>query len=304
VANPWLERRVLAFAHQAGEKEGPSSTLWAIERALSLGATGIELDVHATADGELVVGHDPTLDRTTNGSGAIAKTTREEISRLDNAYWFVPGEATVRGRPAEQYAFRGRAPADRRFAVAALDDVLEMTAGTVVNLDIKQTAPAVEPYEEALARTLAAHHRRDDVIVASFLDAAIERFSQCAPHVATSLGQNAIVGFVQAVARGEQPDPSLGRHAAIQVPPSFLGVELVSARFVEAAHALGLAVHVWTIDEPGEMERLCGLGVDGIMSDRPSVLVEVLTRLGVAWRPPGGSARSQGQTNRAERCQP
>ncbi len=304
MANPWLERRVLAFAHQAGEKEGPSSTLWSIERAVSLGVTGIELDVHATADGKLVVGHDATLDRTTNSSGAIAQTTWDQISRLDNAYWFVPGEATVCGRPAEQYAFRGRAPADKRFAVAALDDVLEMTAGTFVNLDIKQTAPAVEPYEEALARTLAAHHRRDDVIVASFLDAAIERFRQCAPHIATSLGQNAIVGFTQALARGERPDPSLGGHAAIQVPPSFLGVELVSARFVEAAHALGLAVHVWTIDEPGEMERLCGLGVDGIMSDCPSVLVGVLDRLGVAWRPPGGSVRSEKRTNRESRPQP
>ena len=101
--------------------------------------------------------------------------------------------------------------------------------------------------------------------MASFLDAAIERFSQCAPHIATSLGQNAIVRFTQAVARGERPDPSLGRHAAIQVPPRFLGVEVVSPRFVEAAHGAGLAVHVWTIDEPGEMERLCGLGVDGIM---------------------------------------
>ncbi|MGD0742286.1 MAG: glycerophosphodiester phosphodiesterase [Acidimicrobiales bacterium] len=285
MANPWLERRVLAYAHQAGEKEAPSSTLWAIERALALGVTGIELDVHATADGELVVGHDLTLDRTTNGSGAIATTTLAEIRRLDNAYWFVPGEATVRDRPAEQYAFRGMAPADRRFGVATLDEVLEMTAGILVNLDIKQTAPAVAPYEEALARTLAAHDRRDDVIVASFVDEAIERFSAHAPHIPTSLGQNALVRFTLAVARHKAPDPSLARHAAIQAPARFRGVKVVTARFVEKAHALGLAVHVWTVDEPGEMERLCDLGVDGIMSDRPSVLVGVLARLGVAWRP-------------------
>jgi glycerophosphoryl diester phosphodiesterase len=285
VVNPWLERRVIGYAHQGGEKEAPSSTLYAIERALAVGMTGIELDVHATRDGALVVGHDPTLERTTNGSGTIAGCALDEIRRLDNSYWFVAGEATVRDRPADQYVFRGKAPSDRRFTVATLDEVLETTAGVVVNLDIKQTAPTVAPYEEALARALVSHRRCDDVIVASFFDSATEAFSSFAPQVATSAGQNAIARFAQAVARGEAPDPSLSRHAAIQVPPSFLGIELVTERFVEAAHAAGCAVHVWTIDEPAEMTRLCALGVDGIMTDRPSVLASVLDGLGVAWRP-------------------
>jgi len=285
VANPWLQRRVIAYAHQGGEKEAPSSTLYAIERALELGSTGIELDVHATLDGTLVVGHDPTVDRTTNDTGVIAEKDIDAVRRLDNAYWFVPGEGTVRDRPVARYAFRGRAPADRNFAVATLDEALEMTAGVVLNLDIKQTAPTVTPYEEAVARALARHNRRDDVIVASFLDAATERFSRFAPHIATSLGQNAIASFAQAVARGEEPDPSLTRHAAVQVPPRFLGIELVNERFVAAAHVLGLAVHVWTIDDPGEVERLCALGVDGIMTDCPSVLVAALDRLDVAWHP-------------------
>ncbi len=285
MANPWLDRRVLAYAHQGGVKEAPSSTLYAIERALALGVTGIELDVHATVDGELVVGHDPTLDRTTNGSGSIAAHTLAEIQRLDNAYWFISGEGAAHDRPPDQYALRGRAPDDRRFAVATLDEVLEATTGVVVNLDIKQTAPTAAPYEEALARVLIRHERRDDVIVASFFDAATEAFSRYAPDIATSLGQNAVAVFTQAVARGEAPDPSLARHAAIQVPARFVSLELVNERFVEAAHALGLAVHVWTVDDPAEMERLCALGVDGIMTDRPSVLVGVLDRLGAAWRP-------------------
>ena len=285
MANPWLQRRVIAYAHQGGEKEAPSSTLYAIERALELGSTGIELDVHATLDGTLVVGHDPTVDRTTNDTGVIAEKDIDAVRRLDNAYWFVPGEGTVRDRPVARYAFRGRAPADRNFAVATLDEALEMTAGVVLNLDIKQTAPTVTPYEEAVARALARHNRRDDVIVASFLDAATERFSRFAPHIATSLGQNAIASFAQAVARGEEPDPSLTRHAAVQVPPRFLGIELVNERFVAAAHVLGLAVHVWTIDDLGEVERLCALGVDGIMTDCPSVLVAALDRLDVAWHP-------------------
>src|SRR5271166_4533290 len=99
--NPWLTRRVIAYAHQGGAKEAPSSTLYAIGRALELGATGIELDVHATLDRELVVCHDPTLDRTTNATGEIANTRLDELRRLDNAHWFVPGEDTARGRPEE-----------------------------------------------------------------------------------------------------------------------------------------------------------------------------------------------------------
>jgi len=75
------------------------------------------------------------------------------------------------------------------------------------------------------------------------------------------------------------------RHVALQVPPSYSGMPLVDGAFVAAAHRLGLAVHVWTIEEESEMERLCGLGVDGIITDRPSVLVGLLDRLGCAWRP-------------------
>src|SRR5271170_5274630 len=116
--NPWLDRRVLAYAHQGGAREAPSSTLYAIETALSAGADAIELDVHASADGVLVVCHDPTLDRTSNGSGRIADHSWAELERLDNAYWFVPGEDAVGGHPDGDYPLRGRAPCDRRLGVA------------------------------------------------------------------------------------------------------------------------------------------------------------------------------------------
>jgi glycerophosphoryl diester phosphodiesterase len=284
VANPWLERRVLAYAHQGGEFEAPSSTLYAIELALGLGVTGIELDVHATKDGVLVVCHDPTVDRTTDGTGAIATMTLDELRRLDNACWFVPGESAVHGRPAGDYPFRGRAPADRRFRVAMLEEVLEVAGNCALNLDIKQTAPEVAPYEQALAALLTGVRRSDLVIVASFHDDATARFRQLAPGIATSPGQNEVTAFVQSVVRGEEPDPAISRHAAIQVPPKAMGVEIVTEAFVGCAHDLGLAVHVWTVDDPEEILRLCRLGVDAVMSDRPSTLVETLDRHGCAWR--------------------
>jgi len=281
--NPWLERRVLAYAHQGGAWEAPSSTLFAIRRALELGATGIELDVHATADGELVVCHDKTVDRTTNGHGRIAELTLADIRTLDNAYWFVPGADVTPGLEPDAYPYRGRAPEDRDFGVATLSEVLELMdrhPQVAINLDIKQTAPAVKPYEEALARLLAKHGGTDRVIVASFLDAATEAFSRLAPSIATSAGTVQTALFVRAVRLGEPP-PKL-RHAALQVPAVHRGDVVVDRQLVAAAHAAGLAVHVWTINDEADMEALLELGVDGLITDLPAVLVPLTEARGIA----------------------
>jgi glycerophosphoryl diester phosphodiesterase len=283
--SPWTERRVIAYAHQGGAWEAPSSTLYAIEAAIAAGATGIELDVHATSDGRLVVGHDPTVDRTTEKSGAIANLTYDELSRLDNAYWWAPGADVSPGLDADAYPFRGRAPRDHRFGIALLEEVLEAFPGVVLNLDIKQTAPVVDPYEGALAALLRRYGRVDDVIVASFLDTATDSFTTFAPEIPTSAGTVAVAAFYQAVQAGEIPTPL--NHVALQVPVRFGEMTLVDARFVEVAHDQGLAVHVWTIEEEDEMRDLCALGVDGIITDRPTALVGVLDGLGLAWQPGG-----------------
>ncbi len=283
--SPWTERRVIAYAHQGGAWEAPSSTLHAIESAIGAGATGIELDVHATSDGRLVVGHDPTVNRTTDHTGAIADLTWDELSRLDNAYWWAPGADVSPGLEPEAYPFRGRAPSDHRFGIALLEEVLEAFPDVVLNLDIKQTAPVVAPYEEALAALLRRFGRVDDVIVASFLDTATDSFATFAPEIPTSAGTVAVAAFYQAVQAGETPAPL--RHVALQVPVRFGEMVLVDARFVEVAHDQGLAVHVWTIEEEEEMRDLCALGVDGIITDRPTALVGVLDGLGVAWQPGG-----------------
>jgi glycerophosphoryl diester phosphodiesterase len=282
--NPWLERRVIAYAHQGGAKEAPSSTLYAIGHALENGATGIELDVHATLDGELVVCHDPTLDRTTNSSGEIAGARLEELRDLDNAYWFLPGEDAVRGRAEGEYVLRGRAPADRDLCIATLAEVLEAFPGVVLNLDIKRTAPDIAPYEEALAKVLREHDRHDDVIVASFLDSATDAFARLSPGVGISAGTLATTEFYRRLQAGEPSQDDIGRYVALQVPLAYGPVVVVDERFVEAAHSSGLAVHVWTIDDPEEMEHLVRLGVDGIISDKPTVLASVLNRLDANWR--------------------
>ncbi len=265
--NPWLDRRVLAYAHQGGAREGPSSTMWALHHAVEVGADALELDVHATCDGHLVVCHDATVDRTTEGTGAIAAMTLAEVRALDNAYWWTPGE--VVSRDASEYPLRGHG-----LGIATLDEVLEAFPDTFLNFDIKQTAPAVEPYEEKLAAALRSHGRADGVIVASFNDLATDAFRTFAPEVATSAGTMAVAAFWRAAHTGDPLPPM--PHVALQVPVETGGVTVLDEILLAAAHRQGLAVHAWTIDDRDEMERLVAMGVDGIMSDVPSVLAAVL----------------------------
>lgn len=276
--NPWLERRVLNYAHQGGAREGPSSTLHAMRRAIEAGAHAIELDVHATADRQLVVCHDATVDRTTNGSGRIADLGWDHIKGLDNAHWWVPDQVVNHEAGEDDYTLRGRAPDDTDLRIPLLSEVLETFPATFLNLDIKETAPAAEPYEQLLADLLRDFGRKDDVIVASFSDDAIAAFSAAAPEISTAAPTNATAAFYFAMIQGDEPPPTT--HQALQVPMEFGGIRVVTAQFVEAAHEHGLAVHVWTIDEDDEMRELLEVGVDGIMTDRPSILAQVLREAG------------------------
>jgi glycerophosphoryl diester phosphodiesterase len=279
----WVDRRILAYAHRGGALEAPASTLYAMERAIALGATGIELDVHASVDGVPVISHDPTVDASSNGSGAIAKMTLASLRALDHAYDFVEGRGDA-GDTSDAFVFRGRAPADRRFGVATLDEALEATRGAFVNLDLKDGAPSVPGYEAAVAASIARHRRESEVIVTSFDDARTETFAAIAPGIATSPGLSGLARFTQAVRSGGPVGKLPSHHVALQVPDRFGGSTLVDEAFVEAAHDLGLAVHVWTINDVETMQRLVELGVDGIMSDTPTVLVDALDALGVAYR--------------------
>ena len=251
---------MLHYAHQGGAAEAPSSTLYALRRAVDVGADALELDVHCTRDGHLVVCHDATVDATTDGAGRIADQTLDELRRLDNGYRFGPDVG---------FPHRGQG-----MRIATLVEVLEEFPDTFLNFDIKETAPTVAPYEEKLAAELRRYGRADDVIVASFLDEATDRFSASAPDVHTSAGTLTVAAFWRAVQDG-LPVPPM-RHHALQVPHRFQDTVVVDQAFVDRAHEAGLAVHVWTIDDPAEMEELLDLGVDGIMTDRPSVLAHVL----------------------------
>ena len=209
--NPWLERRVLNYAHQGGAAEAPSSTMLALQLAIEAGAHALELDVHCTLDGRLVVCHDATVDATTEGTGAIAEMTLDEVRRLDNAYRFGADDG---------FPYRGQG-----HGVLTLAEVLEAFPTTFLNLDIKQTAPTVPPYEAKLAEALRRFGRSHDVIVASFLDAATDDFSTHAPEISTSAGTMATAQFWRAVQDDDDLPPM--RHHALQVPPDYEGTVIV-----------------------------------------------------------------------------
>ena len=238
------------------------------------GADALELDVHRSADGILVVCHDTTVDRTTPATGPIYEFTLAELRALDNAHWWAPGHDAVVGLHDDAYELRGRFPDDNSFGIATLDEVLHEFADTYLNFDIKEIGPG--RYEHRLADRLRAYGRSTDVIVASFHDDALRAFSAYAPEIHVSLGPTDSFAFYDAFINGT-PQPRLATNqVALQIPSTFESVDVITPESVAAAHASGLAVHAWTIDDEAEMHRLLDWGVDGIMTDRPSVLAAVL----------------------------
>lgn len=296
--NPWLARRILNMSHQGGEIEAPSNTMFAYKTSLPKGSEMLELDVHATADREIVALHDTSVNRTTNGTGRVDALTLAQLRTLDAAHWFVPGIGTVSGRPAAEYIYRGIATGQKAppagysaadFTIPTLREVLTQFPNTPINIEIKRTVPDTTPYETILADLLREFGRDDDVIVVAFSDASVEIFKAYAPeiHTATATVESAVFYVTaahepsvmgrDATLPADLPGAPNPRYVAMQVPIEFEGIRVVTRDFVEDAHANGTAVHVWTINLRSEMEYLECIGVDGIMTDVPTLLEEVLT---------------------------
>jgi glycerophosphoryl diester phosphodiesterase len=239
----------IAFAHRGGASEAPENTMPAFAHAVGLGYRYVETDVHVTADGVLVAFHDDRLDRVTDGTGAIADLP-----------WSVVRQARVDGREP----------------IPLLEDLLGEWPELRVNIDPKHDG-AVDPLAEVLLRTQAV----DRVCIGAFSDKRIARVSALVGGgLCTSMGPRQVAQLT-AAARG-LPGGGRVRAPCAQVPTGQGRVVLVTRRFVDTAHRLGVQVHVWTIDDRREMERLLDLGVDGIMTDRPAVLKELLVERG-AW---------------------
>ncbi|MER6773824.1 glycerophosphodiester phosphodiesterase [Streptomyces bacillaris] len=248
--HPYLDHATpLAFAHRGGAADGVENTAAAFRRAAAAGYRYFETDVHTTADGRLVAFHDATLDRVTDATGRISALPWSEVRR-----------ARVGGTEP----------------LPLFEELLEEFPEARWNVDLK-AEPALEPLLELIRRTDAW----DRVCVGSFSEVRVARAHRLAgPRLATSYGVRGVLGL----RLRSWGIPAALRTGAVcaQVPERQGGIPVVDTRFVRTAHALGLQVHVWTVNEPDRMGRLLDLGVDGIMTDHIETLRTVLSERG-AW---------------------
>jgi len=229
-------------------------------QAVADGAGYLELDVHATRDRVVVVIHDSTLQRTTNGVGAVRDLTFAEIERLDAGFCFVRDGS---------YPFRGQG-----VRVPALEELLEEFPDVPLNIEIKQVEPAVEP---AVVSLLARKRALERSLLAAEDDEIMRRIRSHAPGVATSASFGEVRDFFERFF-GDRFEGYAPEARALQIPERFGDVDLVTSETLAAAHRFGLEMHVWTVNEEGAIERLLRLGVDGVMSDFPSRLVQLARR--------------------------
>ena len=237
---------LLAFAHRGGARHpdllGRENTMVAFRHAWALGYRYLETDVHLTRDGVLVAFHDALLDRVSDGVGSIADLDTTALARVR-----VAGEE-----------------------VPSLAEVVDAFPEARFNLDLKADA-VVEP----LATFVLERGLHDRVLVGSFSSRRLHRFrALVGPRVPTSAAPLEVAAYV--VLPGRLAHRLAPRVAALQVPHRVQGLPVASARLVRRAHAVGVQVHVWTVDDPDEMRLLLDRGVDGLMTDRTDVLASVL----------------------------
>ena len=229
----------IAFAHRGGTSVAPENTMAAFQYAVDIGYRYLETDVHRTRDGELFAFHDPDLGRTCGIDRSIVEMTSSEVA-----------EARV----------------DGEHPIPRMADLFEAFPQARFNIDAKSDE-SVEPLSALVTRFGAI----DRVCLASFKRSRLRRLEELlGPRLLTALSPTEIASLRFA---GRVPG---GGHRAAQVPPRAQRIEVVTEGFVSTAHLRGIAVHVWTIDDRAEMERLLDLGVDGIMTDDPDLLRDVM----------------------------
>jgi glycerophosphoryl diester phosphodiesterase len=256
------ERGTQVIAHRGGAQLRPENTLEAFAHAAALGADVLEMDVRATADGAIVVIHDATLERTTDGRGAVAALTLAQLRELDAGYrWTADGGRT--------YPFRGR-----QVRVPGLAEVFERFPQARMNIEIKPAEPA---FAGSLCASIRRSRRAHYVLVASMSEQALEAFRDACPEVATSMGPGEARWFLFAhLAR--LTAATSPRAAALQIPYRLGERVLPSAALVAAARGRNLRLHAWTVNDEERLRQLIAMGVDGIITDRPDLLLRLLGR--------------------------
>jgi len=245
------------IAHRGGAEISPGNTLVGFREGLVAGAGVLELDVHLTEDGHLVVIHNKTVDDTTNGTGRVSKMTLQQVKRLDAGYDFTEDHGKT-------HPYRGEG-----VIVPTLEEVYQAFPGVPLNIEIKE---AQEGIEKELWRTIEEAEAADRTLVVSGKMSVIQKFRVVSlGQVTTGASIREMVAFILWSHLYSGWSLRSCSYQALQVR-SGLGI----SKLVQTAHRSGIRVDVWTVDEEEDMRRLLSYGVDGIMTDRPDVLNEVL----------------------------
>ena len=259
--NPFLSpSRPLVMAHRGDQTVSPENTLLALKNASLLEIDFIETDIRLTKDNELILFHDETLDRTSNVSGPLQNFTLDDLKNVDLGYRFtMDGEKT--------FPCRGK-----KWRVVPLRQAFELFPGIPFNLDIKNNEPHVP---KMLADIISEFNREKSVLVGSFHHLQIKKFRELLPAVATAASPKEVRNFIyrQKLRLNKLIDPE---YYALQVPIQRGNTKIVTPSFVKDAHERNIAVHVWVINDRPVMEWLINLGVDGIFTDDPWLLLEAL----------------------------
>jgi glycerophosphoryl diester phosphodiesterase len=254
--------RPLVIAHQGGDGVWPGESMLAYDESARLGVDVLEGDVHMTKDGVLVLMHDDTVDRTTDGSGAISDMTLGQIKQLDAAYDWSPDDGKT-------FPYRGQG-----VQVTTVEELFKAHADRHMNLEIKQVTPSIAtPFCELIAK----YNMQDRVLVASFKTEAMDEFRRVCPQIATSAVEDEVRLFfiLNTIFLGGAYSPI---ETAMQVPETSGSLHVLTPGFIATAHRRGMQVHVWTVNEEADMQRMIDLGVDGIITDRPDRLMKLLGR--------------------------
>ncbi len=270
--HPYVAGSPLLIAHRGGAGLAPENTLASFRNAVdNWGADMLEMDVRSSKDGEVVVIHDDTVDRTTDGTGRVQDLSLAEIRALDAGYRFVD--------PKGDRSFRGRG-----VTIPLFEEVLEALPGVRLNVETKDDRSA-----PGMVDAIRRHRAEDRVLLA----AEVEKHRESAQGYPGPWGASRrdLFRFFFLI---HSPLGSLYTPPcdALQIPETYFGVRVLSRRFLREAHRRNLPVHVWTVDGPSDMRRLLNMGVDGIQTDRPDILAQVLTE--VVGRPLPPALRGQG----------
>jgi glycerophosphoryl diester phosphodiesterase len=255
--------RTLVIAHQGGDGVWPGDTMFAFEKAVEIGADVLEMDAHITKDGQIVLMHNETVDDTTDGTGLIEDMTLAELKGLDAAYdWSIDGDIT--------FPYRGR-----RIQVPALEELFQKFPQMRYLIEIKLTE---NPIDKPLCELIRKYGMQNKVIIGSFHDEAMRNFRTTCPEVATGASRGEVTSYVilGKIFLGGFISPE---YQALQVPwekSESKGIPIMTARFIREAHAKNLHVEPWTVNDPELMKQYIEWGVDGIITDRPDLLIEVL----------------------------